>query len=352
MDTGLIAEYLAGESNKADEKKVQRWLKADPKNKQLMKEFRRIWEASEKGNDQFRNHFDPEEDWDHLRSRILRESEENKAYDSSDVNFNSSSYHKNTKSRFTQFIKVAAIILIASLLGILSYQHLYQQPELAEPTLREISMDKGQRGNVTLSDGTKVTLNAESKIILPDVFRSDRREVTLEGEAYFDVTHNPERPFIIHTDEAVVEVLGTSLDIRSYPSDESVQVVVKEGSVSLKSKSDCLKRDTVLNAGERGQFFISENRIEKYKVDDFELFLGWTDGFLKFKDAPLHEVAGDLERKYNIEIRFDDQQLKDLRLTAELKSRTLQNNMDVISTSLGIKYKMEQQVVTFYPDKK
>ncbi len=183
MDTSLIAKYLAGESNNREKKKVEQWLQTDPKNQRLMKEFKRIWEASDKGSEQFQSHFDPTEDWDQLRSRILRESGEYEAVHSSDFHFNKG-YSRTNKSNSTQFLRVAVIILVASLLGVLAYEHLYQQPEVAEPTLREISMDKGQRGNITLSDGTKVTLNAESKIILPNVFESEKREVTLEGEAF------------------------------------------------------------------------------------------------------------------------------------------------------------------------
>ncbi len=97
-----------------------------------------------------------------------------------------------------------------------------------------------------------------------------------------------------------------------------------------------------------GQLLISNSQIEKKKVEDFDLFLGWRNGFLKFKDAPMGKVAEELERKYDIEIRFDNQELKDLRLTAELKSRTIQHNMDVITTSLDMEYKIDQQVVTFY----
>lgn len=347
MDTSLIAKYLAGESNNREKKKVEQWLQVDPKNHELMKEFKRIWEASGKGNEQFQNHFDPTEDWEQLRHRILRENGNHEAVHSSDFHLYKS-YSRTNKSYSAQILRVAVIILVASLLGVLSYEHLYQQLEVAEPTLREISMDKGQRGNITLSDGTQVTLNAESKIILPKVFESEKREVTLEGEAFFNVSHNSARPFIIYTEAAVVEVLGTSLDIRSYPEDSSVQVVVKEGQVSLRSKRECADGNTILNAGEMGQLFISNSQIEKKKVEDYDLFLGWRNGFLKFKDAPMGKVAEELERKYDIEIRFDDPKLKDLRLTAELKSRTIPHNMDVITTSLGMEYKIDQQVVTFY----
>src|SRR5699024_5422197 len=145
----------------------------------------------------------------------------------------------NLRRRFVPFLRVAAIILVTSLASVLAYQNLYHQPETVTPALREISMEKGQRGNITLSDGTKVTLNADSKIILLEVVQSNKREITLRGEAFFEVTHNPDRPFIINTGQAVVEVLGTSLDVRSYPDDESVQVVVSDGRVSLSAKREC-----------------------------------------------------------------------------------------------------------------
>lgn len=344
MDTRLVARYLAGECSNAEEKRIEKWIESDPDNEELMDEFRRIWEVSERDNNKFEGYFDPAKDWNELRGRILDERRGEKVSGSSGFHFENYS----TKTRFTQFMRVAAIIVVASLLGILAYQNLYQEKVEVEPVLREIAMEKGQRGNVTLSDGTKVTLNAESKIILPDVFQSDKREITLQGQAFFDVTHNPDRPFIINTKEATVEVLGTSLDVRSYPNEETVQVVVKEGRVSLKAKKECVEDDATLSAGEMGQFSLSENSISTQKVDDLDLFLSWRKGFLKFKDARMAEVSKELERKYDIQIQFRDEQLKDLRLTAELKSRTIQHNMDVISTSLGMKYQMDQQVVTFY----
>src|SRR5690606_7580202 len=100
-----------------------------------------------------------------------------------------------------------------------------------------ITMTRGKRGGVTLSDGTKVYLNAQSKIILPNVFSADSREVKLEGEAYFDVAKNPNKPFVIRTKGAVVQVLGTSFVVRNYEGDHSVQTVVEEGIVSFRSEN-------------------------------------------------------------------------------------------------------------------
>lgn len=349
MNTRLIARYLAGECSDLEKENIKQWVQSDSNNEELMEEFRRVWKASGENNREFNDQFDPEEDWEELRRRIMRDRDRN-GVDSSVPHLNTN--YSKTKTRFTQFTRVAAIILVAALLGVLAYQNLYREPEVAEPVLREISMEKAQRGNVTLSDGTKVTLNAESKIILPNVFQNDKREITLEGEAFFHVSHNPDRPFIINIGDAVIQVLGTSLDVRSYPDDNSVQVVVEEGSVSLTSSKECVDDNALLSAGEMGELSITTDRITTKKVDDFDLFLGWTKGFLKFKEAPMSKVAEDLERKYDIEIKFEEQDLKDLRLTAELKSRTIQHNMDVISTSLDLDYSMDQQVITFYQREK
>lgn len=315
-----------------------------------MDDFRQIWDATQKGNKDLPDYFDAEEDWDELRHRMIngrQEEEEEESFNSSIMQLNEQSML--SKSRYSFIVRVAAIILVASLIGIVAYQNIDQQEQnIVEPVLREIAMAKGQRGNITLSDGTKVTLNAESKIILPNVFKADKREITLEGQAYFDVSHNPDRPFIINTDRAIVQVLGTSLDIRSYPDASSVQVVVEEGKVSLKSNKDCVKEDALLTAGELGQLDLSNDRITTSKVSDMDLFLSWTKGYLKFRDASLEKVAREMERKYDIDIEFAQAGLKNLKLTAELKSRTIQYNLDVISTSLGVEYKMDQQLITFY----
>lgn len=350
MNTRLIARYLAGECTDEEEAGVKQWIASDPLNKSLMNDFRQIWKASQEKNQDFSDYFNAEEDWEELRYRIMKSSNDMLEEKSSEPSvLQLSNRSQKSKGRYTFILRVAAIILFSSLIGVVVYQNIEQQPqEMVEPVLREIAMEKAQRGNITLSDGTQVTLNAESKIILPNVFKSDKREITLVGQAFFDVAHNPERPFIIHTDKAEVEVLGTSLDIRSYPEDKTVQVVVKEGRVSFKSNKECVDENAMLTAGERGELDLSNDRITTDKVEDMDLFLSWTKGYLKFKDAPMSRVAKELERKYDIEITFEQQDLQNLRLTAELKSRTIQHNMDVIATSLGMKYTMDQQVITFY----
>lgn len=345
MNTKLIARFLSNDCSEIEEEKVKQWIESDPDNQKLMEELKQIWEASSKHDGHFEDLFDPEEDWQHFRDRIKQESEKHTSI--SPFNYGK----KVNRTSFSQFRRVAAIIVIAALLGILAYQDLYVEPQVADPVLREISIEKGHRGNVTLSDGTKVQLNGDSKIILPNAFEADKREITLKGEAFFDVTHNPDRPFIIHAGEALVRVVGTKLDVRSYPEDDGVRVVVKKGRVELKSRKDFVKDTAVLTAGEMGKLFWKDNQIKEKTVDDLDVFISWTKGYLKFKDTPMEEVARQLERKYDIQVEFSDPALKKMRLTAELKSRIIQHNMGVIATSLDMGYKIDQQVVTFYKKK-
>ncbi|MEL7833726.1 FecR family protein [Fodinibius sp. Rm-B-1B1-1] len=348
MEIRLIARYLAGEADAIEEEKVQEWMQADPSNEELMDEFKQIWKASGEERDEFHNQFDLDEGLQELRKRMKSESGS-----TTTVTHLNSNYLKFTKTRFTQLLRVAAVLLIGSLIGVVVYtsQDISPKPEVTKPVLREIAMDKGQRGNITLSDGTKVILNAESKIVLPDVFKSDKREITLQGEAFLDVAHDPDRPFVVTIDDAVVEVLGTSFGVRSYPDDESVQVVVSDGKVSLGSNEKSKTSNAVLAAGEMGQLYMNDHRIVKKVVDDMDLFLGWKEGWLKFKDTNMEKVARDLERKYDVEIKFADEELKDLKLTAELKSRSFERNLEVISISLGIEYSVGQEVATFYQEK-
>lgn len=349
MEIRLIARYLAGEADAIEEEKVQKWMQADPSNEELMDEFKQIWKASGEERDEFHDQFDLDEGLQELRKRM-----ESETGSTATVTHLDSNYLKFTKTRFTQLLRVAAVLLIGSLIGVVVYtsQDISPKSEVTKPVLREISMDKGQRGNITLSDGTKVILNAESKIVLPDVFKSDKREITLHGEAFLDVAHDPDRPFVVRIDDAVVEVLGTSFGVRSYPDDESVQVVVSDGKVSLGSSKEAKTSNAVLAAGEMGQLYMSDHRIVKKVVEDMDLFLGWKEGWLKFKDTSMEKVARDLERKYDVDIEFADDKLKDLKLTAELKSRSFERNLEVISISLGIEYSVDQEVATFYQEEK
>lgn len=348
MDNKLVARYLAGSCTKQEKASIQEWLEADPANRELMKEYEHIWEASEDEGEALSMMFNVQQDWRRLRSRInAHEPEASSAGSRAEFEIKPVLLPSRWHSGLNQAVKVAAVMLIAAFMGIIAYQNFYEPPvsEPVEPALREIITQNAQRANLTLSDGTRVQLNADSKLQLPDVFHPDKREVYLEGEAFFDVARNPEKPFIIYSDKARVQVLGTSLGVRSYPGDEFFRVVVKEGKVSVKSDSE--NEEAVLEKNELATVNFSNNNITVEEVQDMELYLGWTEGFLKFRDSRMVDVKKELERKYDISVVLADEDIAQMRLTAVLKSKSIRNVLDVIATSLDIDYTMDQQEVVF-----
>lgn len=344
----LIARYLAGECSEQEKTQVERWLSADSNNRKKFNELQRIWDISEGSHKSLENYFDSEKEWDRLKARLAKDRQSRKVINSkaSDEPRVRTSIH----SIGQKIARVAAIFLIAGLVGIFAYQNWYEaevEPEKQSQALREVSTANGQRANITMGDGTSVLLNAGSIVKFPHQFERDVREVFLEGEAFFNVTSNPEKPFIIHSRGSVVGVLGTAFSVRSYPEDGQVRVVVKEGSVSFGMESQKSSEKAILSASELGRYYIESQEIEVGKVDDMELYLSWREGYLKFRNESMHKVAVALERRYGVEVTFKDPAVKDKQLTAFLKSRSLTNVLDVVAMSLDVSYTLEENSVSF-----
>ncbi|PAU93025.1 hypothetical protein CK503_13970 [Aliifodinibius salipaludis] len=343
----LIASYLAGECTDREQRKVEQWIDQSQENKRQFQELRRIWQLSGDAVSPQDMEWDVNQEWNRLDRQINKEKGASGSKNSDQKrywSFRSSSIHSGTQ----KFIRVAAVFLVAGLIGLLSYQS-WDKPAQKdqEPILRQISTGNGQRANLTLADGTEVMLNADSELELPKEFASDVREVHLDGEAYFSVSKNEEKPFLVHSNQSTVRVLGTSFSIRSYPEDQKVQVVVEEGRVSFGQKKEGEGQKAILNRNELGTFDLSTSTLSTRTVEDLELYMSWRNGYLKFEESRLNDVAKALERRYDIRVFFEEPTLKTLLLTAYLKSRSLQNVLDVISTSLDIEYELKDNTVTF-----
>lgn len=182
-----------------------------------------------------------------------------------------------------------------------------------------ISTPKGRKCDVVLSDGTHIWLNAASSLTYPAVFaRSDRR-VTITGEAYMEVTKDPQRPFIVDVERgSTVQVLGTSFNIKAYQDEENIQTSLLEGSIKLDKY--------VLNPGE--QAIQRDQQITVLKNVEMEPVLAWKNGIFNFNDADLQTVMRELSRWYDMEViyrgvvpkrRFKGEIGRDLTLTQVLK---------------------------------
>lgn len=170
----------------------------------------------------------------------------------------------------------------------------------------QVIIPYGNKSKITLSDSTVVWLNAGSRLIFPSEFSGKRREVLLFGEAFFDVTRNEEMPFIVKTSSIEVKVLGTEFNVSAYPEDNTVQTVLKEGSVSIRrNNSGIFESDIVLKPNQMALFNKNAQNSKVYDVDA-SYYTIWVKGLLSFDNQDFSRIIKKIERYYNIQIRYTD----------------------------------------------
>lgn len=253
------------------------------------------------------------------------------------------SYNHNS----SQWIKVAAILLFSVLLSLFYYTISHEK---SEPSIvyKEKVAERGEKVRFILSDGTQVHLNSESRLEYPSTFDGPTREVRLAGEAYFDVAHDESRPFIVHTNEIITKVLGTSFDIRSYPEEE-VMVAVAEGKVAVLESGVTASEDNygvVLEANQWTNYTSGEQTFTT-QTGDISTIIAWSEDVLFYENEELGDVAYHLERWYGVDITFTDEAIKDCIIRGEHRKETLENVLETITYAfVDMEYQMNGRRVT------
>ena len=176
-----------------------------------------------------------------------------------------------------------------------------------EPEMKTISTPRGKDYELVLSDGTVVLLNADSKITFPTRFTGNKRTVKLVGEAYFKVSKNKHRPFIVETGNLYTKVLGTEFNLKAYPHSD-VNVTLVKGSVVVNAEG----KEVMLKPGENAEY--SEDKDIEVTTVDTEGYIQWKDGYFYFDNVPLIDVVRDLGRWYNVNIEIRNNSLMSYRL--------------------------------------
>ena len=233
-------------------------------------------------------------------------------------------------------IKIAAVLIFAIIIGSTAY--FMGQKQLKKINSSEVVVDNLGLSQIELSDGTKVTLNRDTKINYPDKFGDDIREVSIEGEAFFEVTPNPNKPFIIHAGEATIKVLGTSFSVNAYPENDKVEVIVETGKVKFSKLQTSLKtaHEVILDPGEKGTYLNKSKELTKSTNNDPN-FLAWKTHKLIFSETSLNEVIKQLNKVYRVQIETADPNLDSLLLNAHFEKESLDFILEVISTTHGLK---------------
>ncbi|MCE7055192.1 FecR domain-containing protein [Algoriphagus sp. AGSA1] len=205
----------------------------------------------------------------------------------------------------------------------------------------------GQRSTITLPDGSTVILNSASKLSHPHDFQGSARRVKLEGEAFFDVSHDRDRPFIVVNEQFTTQVLGTEFNVKSYAKERS-SVSVKSGKVLVQQRIDSGKiglKEVILYPNESAYIDVNDGGLTKDKADLKE-DLAWISGEIYLKEMSLDDLSKILERTYAVKVNFQTPELKQCRISGKLGRMNISQIMEVISSTMGLQYEMSNRRIS------
>ncbi len=305
----LIARYLAGEASDDEIIDVEKWKGASSENIRIFDQCRKIWEKSGQAN--LFTDIDINEEWDHflrgVETLILEDDD------------------KTGKVFFTAY-RIAAIFVIGLILSLSTV--------FLSKSLRQVAFYTENSGDqIELPDGSIVYLNKNSKISYSKSFKKSR-ELTLDGEAFFEVESDSSNAFIISAGKVRVEVMGTSFNVDAYKNEDLVKVIVATGKVAVYDKSNSNEKSEL----EKGEKVVFSRELRSAKISkNYDVnYISWKTGILSFENASLEEVFNKLSEIYNIDFELKNQDLYRCRISVRFDHSDLDYILNTLSLTLGI----------------
>lgn len=241
------------------------------------------------------------------------------------------------------FVQRVAVILLLPLL-ILSGFLLLQPSEETPVFYLEARMTPGMIGSTVLPDGTKVWLNSSSYLKYPNIFSGNTREVTLDGEAYFKVTENAEKPFIVHTGNSSVKVLGTEFNLDAYSSNGFITTTLVNGSIQFNYQNeDNISGSVIIEPDEQVYYdkkTCQPKVCEAYVAKD----IAWKNGQIVLKETPLSEILWILSKRFNVEFIIKDPAFYKYSFTGVFTNQQIERVLEHFKRSSGIRYNINYEL--------
>ena len=201
----------------------------------------------------------------------------------------------------------------------------------------ELLCANGQQSLLTLPDGTQVHLNSSSKLTYSSSYNSKDRVVALEGEAYFDVAHDEDKPFVVNAGEMSVQVLGTKFNVKAYEGDDEIEATLVEGKI----QADVAGEEEILLPHERLCYNKASGKLQKTQVEEQVTLVPWLEDEIYFKHNTLKEIAVVLQRMYDIEVVFEDKEIETYSYTGYVRNTSLKNILELIASTSSIEYRAD-----------
>lgn len=306
----MIKKKLEGKLSVSEEQQFQHWLQQNAEHQLMMDDLQHRWQKQdEQVNDAYKT----------LKDRISK----NQSYD-------------GKGNRQLIWYRIAASLILIGLVGII-YHFTRETNTVPQVAYIEKSTVAGQTATVSLADGSVVRLNSHSKLIYPENFSSQKREVYLQGEGYFEVQPDPERRFVVHTGDINITVLGTSFNIRAVPS-ENPEITVRSGKVHVQhSQQESLA--AYLGPDQQAIFDNLKGKIITRQVD-VEGTLAWMKRRLEFQKITFSHAMQQLARVYNLEVEVNNKAANDCLIRAIYQNESLENVLKGLQLIVKFEYEI------------
>lgn len=361
----LVIKILSGNASIEEKEILKEWLMQSDENMIYFNQIKHTWQLSSFSQKSYR--FDTESAWKKTNPRIKTGAKGKTVYGLS----------------FTFITRIAAFWILAFLLGGLAMYFVFQKtqmvPETTSNSINEIIAPLGSKSKVYLPDGTLVWLNAGSKLCYSQAYNTRHRDVYLEGEAYFKVKKNPNKPFVVKTTEINVTAYGTSFNVKAYPDESTITTTLVEGIVEIEGTNKTLKKfeislkpnQTLTYIKKLSLSNISANSTANTKYKNLSpavqkskeavpvvidkniktsLYTSWKDDKWIIEREPLNDLVVKLQRRFNVTFIYKSEALKKYKISGIIQKETLEQVLDILKLTAPLKYTIKKGVVTLEMD--
>lgn len=349
----LMARQLAGEASEEESRELQVFLKENPQAQYFFEVFSDYWTIDPKKAE------DGIQDDIHFQQILAIAEKENVEQNSFPVELTE---EPPTKIFTLKRILAAAVIIGVMIASYFIFASASGKPDVSNLAVNEVSAKSGIKSYLILPDGSKVWLNSESKLEYQSNFNDSIREVTLEGEAFFDVVKDKTRPFIVHTSDIDIRVLGTAFNVKSYPKESSIEATLIHGLIEVTNKKEPSSPKVFLHPHEKLVFEKQPASVEiptkqnsvitshkpfavtplpKNVADTALVETSWIYNKLLFDGETLRENAAKMERWYNVKIKFRGDKVGNTPIRYPLGNETIEEALKALQYIEPFNYKRD-----------
>jgi transmembrane sensor len=318
----LIIKFFAGEISDNELIQLKLWLEADPENRRIFDQENELWQEASIQT-KFEN-YKNDSAWLNISSKLGMGKNRVKSV---------TLLRKNNFRILIAAATIACLMAIGGLgLWMVSRNSFHQMT--AGSTIVETK--EGEKARIILSDSSEVILNSDSRVqYVGDYNLSDRR-VKLSGEAFFEISTNPEKPFVVQLDNMSISATGTRFNVFSFKNENRVETTLEEGAIRVSVKG---KEPINVRSGQQVVYFLNTGEVQVLDVNT-DTYTSWKENMLRFNDTPLEEALRRIGRKYNVTFEVTNRDLLDLKYTATFIDETVEEVMQMLKTVSPITYKI------------